>query len=63
MGLQTDANDMAKKIMEFGYVLLAGMTTWERCCLGLPSIVAPVVENQMKVWEDLKSLKAIILLL
>ena len=59
--LQTDINDMAKKIMEFDLCIgAAGMTTWERCCLGLPSIVAPVVENQIKVWEDLKTLKAII---
>ena len=26
-----------------------GSTTWERCCLGLPSIVIPVAENQMQI--------------
>lgn len=30
-----------------------GSTTWERCCLGLPSIVMIIAENQIKVAESL----------
>lgn len=30
-----------------------GSTTWERCCLGLPSVVWVAAENQQKVAEDL----------
>ena len=29
-----------------------GMTTWERCFLGLPAIVTSVAENQIKICED-----------
>jgi len=31
----------------------AGTTTWERCCVGLPSIVIILAENQQKVAENL----------
>ena len=31
----------------------AGATTWERCCLGLPSLVITVADNQKAVAEEL----------
>lgn len=30
----------------------AGSATWERCCLGLPSLAIPVAANQAKLLED-----------
>ncbi len=30
-----------------------GITTWERCCLGLPSIVITIAENQINSIESL----------
>lgn len=30
-----------------------GSSTWERCCMGLPSIVISVAENQRRVIEDI----------
>ncbi len=32
----------------------AGSTTWERCCLGLPSLVVTVAENQVRPVQDLE---------
>ena len=36
----------------------AGSTSWERCCLGLPSIVVVIAENQRLVAEKLAGAKA-----
>ena len=36
------------------YVGAAGSTTWERCCLGLPSLVVTVAENQVRPVLDLE---------
>lgn len=33
-----------------------GVTTWERCCLGLPSIVITMAENQKKIAKELDKL-------
>ena len=37
----------------------AGATTWERCCLGLPSIQTVVADNQMAIASILSSINAI----
>jgi UDP-2,4-diacetamido-2,4,6-trideoxy-beta-L-altropyranose hydrolase len=39
-----------------------GSTTWERCCIGLPSIVIPVAENQIIPMKELNKANAIILM-
>jgi UDP-2,4-diacetamido-2,4,6-trideoxy-beta-L-altropyranose hydrolase len=36
----------------------AGSTTWERCCLGVPSLVVSVSENQVHIAEDISLLGA-----
>ncbi len=41
------------------YVGAAGTTTWERCCLGLPSLVIPVAANQDVAIRDLAQAGAI----
>lgn len=38
------------------YIGAAGTTTWERCCLGLPSQVITVASNQVQATRDLESL-------
>lgn len=45
-----DVQDMAKKMAESDLSIgAAGSTSWERCCLGLPSIVIVLAENQKNV--------------
>jgi len=36
------------------YIGSAGTTTWERCCMGLPSIVIGIAENQIKPMEEME---------
>jgi len=36
------------------YIGSAGTTTWERCCMGLPSIVIGIAENQIKPMEAME---------
>jgi UDP-2,4-diacetamido-2,4,6-trideoxy-beta-L-altropyranose hydrolase len=38
----------------------SGTTTWERCCLGLPSIVVALAENQVKIARDIHTYGAAI---
>jgi UDP-2,4-diacetamido-2,4,6-trideoxy-beta-L-altropyranose hydrolase len=33
----------------------SGATTWERCCLGLPSLVVTLAENQVQIARDIDS--------
>lgn len=37
----------------------AGITTWERCCLGLPSLVITIAENQEKATTDLADIEVL----
>lgn len=37
----------------------SGAASWERCCLGLPSLVAVVADNQIKIADDLEKTGAI----
>ena len=36
-----------------------GSTTWERCCLGLPSLVITIANNQIPIAEELHNRKII----
>ena len=40
----------------------AGSTAWERCCLGLPSAILVLAENQRKIAEQLQAFGASVLL-
>ncbi|MCX5749172.1 MAG: UDP-2,4-diacetamido-2,4,6-trideoxy-beta-L-altropyranose hydrolase [Candidatus Saganbacteria bacterium] len=47
-------NNMAQIMMSADlFIGAAGITTWERCCLGLPSIVITVANNQVKIIENM----------
>lgn len=47
-------NDMAKMMLEHDIAIGApGSTSWERACLGLPSIVVPLADNQKDICHQL----------
>lgn len=46
--------DMAQLMADCDLAIgAAGMTSWERCCLGVPTIMLVLAENQRKIAEDL----------
>lgn len=48
-----NTKDMAKLMQSADLALgAAGTATWERCCVGLPSIVAVLADNQAQVAND-----------
>ena len=49
-GLKSLANLIFKADLAVG---ACGSTTWERCCLGLPSIVVTIADNQMPIAKAL----------
>ncbi len=50
---------MAKEMADADLALGAGgTTTWERCCLGLPSLVVTIAENQEQMTRDAARLGA-----
>ena len=52
--LHVQINNMAKFMAEADIAIGAGgSTTWERCCLGLPSLVITIADNQKIIAEDL----------
>lgn len=52
-----DVNDMASIMADADIAIgAAGTTTWERCCLGLPSVVLGTAENQCYVLSQLSAL-------
>lgn len=53
--------NMAELMLEHDIAIGApGTTSWERACLGLPSIVIPLAKNQIEICEQLVSHKAAI---
>jgi len=59
----TQTNDFSSFMKKADLCIGAGgSTTWERCCIGLPSIVIPVAENQIIPMEELNKANAIILM-
>jgi UDP-2,4-diacetamido-2,4,6-trideoxy-beta-L-altropyranose hydrolase len=60
VGVTNMARLMADSDLAIG---AAGSTSWERCCLGLPSIMLVVADNQMKVAKGLEEVGAAFLCL
>lgn len=49
------AKEMADLMLKADLAIgTAGSTSWERCCLGLPSILLVIAENQRRVAEELE---------
>jgi UDP-2,4-diacetamido-2,4,6-trideoxy-beta-L-altropyranose hydrolase len=50
--LTLDARDIAERLATADFCIGAGgMTTWERCCLGVPTLIIVVADNQAGVAE------------
>ena len=55
-------DDMAETMLAHSLAIGgAGTTSWERACLGIPSIIIPLADNQLTVAENLVSVNATIL--
>lgn len=53
------AENMAELMAQADWAIgAAGSTSWERCCMGLPSILLILAENQRTIAEQLQSLGA-----
>lgn len=55
VGVKNMAELMANSDLSIG---AAGATSWERCCLGLPTIMVILAENQMTIGRELVNAKA-----
>ena len=56
-------NNMAEFLVDTDLVIgAAGSSSWERCCLGVPSIVFPLALNQIRIAEQLSNSGAVIAL-
>lgn len=58
-----NVSDMAKRMSEADLAIgAAGSTSWERCCLGLPTLTLILADNQRDVAYFLESANAIIMI-
>ena len=56
-----ETDNMAKLMLDADLAIGAGgSTSWERCCLGLPTIVFMIADNQREVVKNLEQLGAVI---
>lgn len=54
--LSVDLDNMAEAMMVADLAIgAAGSTSWERCCMGLPTIMFVVAENQRKIAANLEA--------
>jgi len=59
--LKTDVSDMAALMAGADLAIGAGGTTsWERCCLGLPSLAVVIADNQEKIAAELAAAGALL---
>jgi UDP-2,4-diacetamido-2,4,6-trideoxy-beta-L-altropyranose hydrolase len=55
-------SDMAQLIANSDFAIGAGGgTSWERCCLGVPTLMLVLADNQVKVAEGLERIGAVVL--
>ena len=55
-----DSSNMAELMLDADLSIGAGgATSWERCCLGLPTLLFVTANNQIKIAENLEKLKAV----
>lgn len=60
--VRVNVRDMAQLMADSDLAIgAAGSTSWERCCLGLPSIIIPLADNQVEAGRALQSESAVIL--
>lgn len=59
--LYCDVEDMAQMMLRADLAIAAGGTTsWERCCLGLPTFLVVLAPNQEKISENLNTVGAVV---
>ena len=59
--VKVDVSNMAELMANSDLCIgAAGSTTWERCCLGLPTIQFTIAINQEKIAEQLQSINVIV---
>ncbi|GJL84788.1 MAG: hypothetical protein DHS20C02_05630 [Micavibrio sp.] len=56
-GVEDVASFMAKADLAIG---AGGTASWERCCLGLPTLVIEIADNQHKIIQELEAVGAIL---
>lgn len=57
--VRVGVSDMAQLMADSDLAIgAAGATSWERCCLGLPTIMLVLADNQLKVAQGLEQLGA-----
>lgn len=62
--VKVGVNNMEKLMADSDLAIgAAGSTAWELCCLGLPSLIFVLAENQIKVAHTLANMAAMLLLL
>ena len=60
--VNVNVEDMAQRMCQADLSIgAAGSTSWERCCMGLPSITVMLAENQRSIAEALSKHKACLL--
>lgn len=59
--VSTDVSDMADRMLAADMAIGAGgATSWERCCMGLPSLAVVISENQVEIVKQLQNQGSII---
>lgn len=57
--VMVDVSDMASRMAAADLAIGAGgATTWERCCLGLPSIIVQIADNQAGIAQSIAAVGA-----
>ena len=60
VNVMIDTDNMARLMFNADLAIGAGgSTSWERCCLGLPTLLYVLAENQRKIAESLETLGAV----
>ena len=60
VNVMIDADNISRLMLDADLAIGAGgSTSWERCCLGLPTLLYVLAENQRKIAESLEKLGAV----
>ena len=58
--VRINISDMAQLMAESALAIgAAGSTSWERCCLGLPTVMVVLADNQKQVAQGLEQVGAV----
>jgi UDP-2,4-diacetamido-2,4,6-trideoxy-beta-L-altropyranose hydrolase len=60
IGIIIDADNMSQLMLDADLAIGAGgSTSWERCCLGLPTLLYVIADNQNKIAKNLENIGAV----